>query len=296
VQADAEEAVERAPESAARLVLDSAAVERVGVRTSTLAAGELRPERRGYGLVLDPETLASALFERAAAEAALAASEREYERTRTLRRKDDNASQRELENARAVFRRDAIALEAARSRLLSGFGEALAGSDDLPRLVPELVARHDALVRIDLPGGQLLEGLPAAARVAPLGSPETVLPARVLGPAPTTDATFRGQGFLLLVEDVSLASGTALEGWLTLPGPARSGVLVPRAALLRHAGGAFVFVETGPHSFERRPVALERPLEDGWFVRGGVTKGEQVVVAGAQQLLSEQLRAGFEEE
>lgn len=279
-----------------RLLLDPAAVERAGLRTSALAAGELPPEHLGYGAVLDPTPLASALFGSAAAQAALEASGQEYERTRSLHEQDENASQRELDNARAVFRRDAIALEAARSLLVSSWGEALAASEELPHLVHELVARDAALVRINLPLGERIDGLPSAARVAPVAATDAALPARVLGPAPTTDPTLQGQGFLLLVEDRALAPGTALVGWLTRPGPARSGVVVPRAALLRRGGEVFVYVQSGPGSFERRAVELESPLAEGWFVGGGVSTGEQVVVAGSQQLLSEELRKHFEQD
>jgi len=43
----------------------------------------------------------------------------------------------------------------------------------------------------------------------------------------------------------------------------------PRAALLRHEGESFIYVQTGPESFTRRGVELERPLLDGWLVKEG---------------------------
>jgi hypothetical protein len=43
----------------------------------------------------------------------------------------------------------------------------------------------------------------------------------------------------------------------------------------------------------RKPVALDTPLDTGWFVAegGGVAAGDRLVVVGAQTLLSEEMKA-----
>jgi len=43
-------------------------------------------------------------------------------------------------------------------------------------------------------------------------------------------------------------------------------------------------------------VALDRPLEDGWFVGSGLKADAKVVTPGAQQLLSEELKGQGGEE
>ena len=48
--------------------------------------------------------------------------------------------------------------------------------------------------------------------------------------------------------------------------------------------------------FERKDVALERPLADGWFVEDGLQPKQKIVVTGAQQLLSEELKGPEGEE
>src|SRR5262249_56881007 len=108
--------------------------------------------------------------------------------------------------------------------------------------------------------------------------------AALLGVAPDTDPTTQGRGFLLLIERPPWQPGTALTGWLAVPGPSQAGVELPRAALLRHAGRVFVYGQTTDEAFARREIRRNRPTRDGWFVVDGLVAGERVVVTGAQQL------------
>jgi multidrug efflux pump subunit AcrA (membrane-fusion protein) len=123
-----------------------------------------------------------------------------------------------------------------------------------------------------------------------VGAPEDLTEAQYLGPAPSADPQFQGRGFLLLVKSDRLPPGTAVLAWLTVPGEKQSGVIVPHDALLRHEGGTFVYLQTADDTFRRQAVTLGRPDGNGWFVGQGFETQEQVVIVGAQQLLSEELR------
>jgi hypothetical protein len=88
-----------------------------------------------------------------------------------------------------------------------------------------------------------------------------------------------------------LPPGTAVIGWLQIPGEAQRGIIVPRAALLRHEGEIFVYVQIDEETFQRSKINLDRPVETGWFVRTGLSPNDKVVIVGAQQLLSEELKS-----
>jgi hypothetical protein len=273
-----------------RVRLTAGARERIGLRTLRLAPVE-RPEVvRGFGRVLDPAALAAPVYDREAARAAFEAAEREYHRVGTLQRDNTNASERDLEAARASFERERAALSTSEARVISVWGPQAAARADITALVQTLVARGAAVARIDLPLGVTLTGEPATARLAALAhrSAEPV-EAALLGPAPDTDPTIQGRGFLLLVERPPWPPGTALVGWLGPSAPPRRGVDVPDAAVVRHAGEAWVYVEGDDGSLVRRAVRLRHPTEDGWFVTDGLAAGEVVVVRGAQELLSAEL-------
>jgi hypothetical protein len=308
---------------------------RIGLQVAPLQAAQAPTEVRGFGRVLDPAPLAALVTEGAAAQAALQASTKEYERVKTLFSQNQNASARALETAEAAMNKDRVALESVQLRLLAGWGKEIASRQDLQAFVASLAARQAALIRADLPLGDRPKVPPSGGRVAPVGVPEDVIEAQILGPAPTTDPQTQTEGYLLLAKtdsgpqsqnsatgrgsptqdwvpkrgesrlgdpsalgapSPSLAPGAALVAYLAIPGPARSGVIVPREAVLRHEGGTFVYLQRDD-VFQRQAVILERPVGNGWFSDQNLKPQEKVVVVGAQQLLSEELRGqGGEEE
>ena len=266
-----------------------------GLKLAPLEAATLRPEARVYGRVLDSSSLVQSLSEIMTATSALDASQKELARLKMLAA-DQNTSARALETADATARRDQIALESAHMRLVSNWGKAVAGQNDLPAFIHTLASMETVLARLDLPFGSAAEGLPTGVRIAALAAEEKLLPAQLLGPAPSADPQVQGQGFLVHLKTASLPPGAALSGWLSLPGEEEKGVLVPRSALVRHEGEAFIYVQRSPGVFERREVELEHPLEKGWFVAEGLQAGESIVISGAQQLLSTELKGEGGEE
>ncbi len=274
----------------------------IGLKVAPLAAAEAPSEVKGFGRVLDPAPLAALVTEGASAQAALQASTKEYERVQTLFAQNQNASARALETAQAALNKDRIALESVQLRLLAGWGKEIASRVDLPALVASLAARQAALIRVDVPLGDGPPAPPVGARLAPAGAPDHVIEAQMLGPAPTTDPQSQTEGYLFLAQTDALAPGAAVVAWLAVPGPARSGVVIPREAVLRHEGQTFVYLQTREGVFQRQAVVLERPLGAGWFVPAGANDHsplqpqENVVVVGAQQLLSEELKGREGEE
>jgi hypothetical protein len=268
---------------------------RMGLKTEPLAAAQLPPEVRGYGHVLDPAPLAALLTEIASATAALQASTSEYERLKVLHQQGQNASTRALEMAQAALQRDRSLLESARMRLLAGWGKPVAARPDLTNLVNALVVQEAAVVRVDLPLSEALKAPPTGARFAPLSAPDDLTAGAYLGPAPSADPQMQGQGFLFLQKTNPLPPGAAVAAWLTIPGEPERGVTVPRAALVRREGGVFVYLQTTEERFERREVRLVHPIAGGWFVRTGLNPQDKVVVVGAQQLLSEELKSQISE-
>jgi len=295
--ADVPAADERAGSGSPVVRLDAATRERLGLEVAVLPAFELPDEVQGYGHLLDPAGLATPFYDREAARAAFEAADREYRRVQTLQRGNANASQRELEAARAALERDRAGLQTAKARLASVWGRPATARGDLGGLVRSLVARDVSVARIDLPLGADLHADPSGARLAAVGDPSAgTVAAKPIGPAPDADPTTQGRGFLLLVERAPWPAGATLAGWLAVPGPARTGVEVPRSALVRHAGRSYAYLQTADDRFARRDVTLDRPTEQGWFVSGGLAAGDRIVVTGAQQLLSAELAGSLGED
>ena len=107
------------------------------------------------------------------------------------------------------------------------------------------------------------------------------------------DTRVTDSGLTLLLTRFPDLEAVGLSG---AEGLTQTGTVLPSAALIRHEGEVFVYVQDGPETFRRKPVELARPEENGWFVRGGVRPGEAVVIVGAQQMLSEELKSKGGEE
>jgi hypothetical protein len=110
----------------------------------------------------------------------------------------------------------------------------------------------------------------------------------ILGPARTADPRLQSTGLLALVSGpmaMRMGSGTVAPATLAA-GPSATGVILPRAALLRTAGQTFAYVRQGPTAFARRAVVDAIPDPAGLFAPAGFQPGEPVVVKGAAELFA----------
>ena len=273
------------------LTLDAATAARVGLQIAPFAASQLAPETKAFGRVLDPAALATALAESVAAAGAADASQKDFQRIKTLA-EQNNASTRALQTAEAAAARDAAQAIAARVRLRAAWGEVIANSKDLGGMVESLAAGVSALVRLDLPAGEVLKSDPTGARVFALADESTPFETKFLGAAANVDAQTQGRGFFFLVTKPQgqFKPGGAVLGYIIAAGDALSGVLVPRAAVVHADGHAWVYLQTGAGAFTRKEISTTNALASGWFVRAPLAVGDEVVVVGAQQLLSEELK------
>jgi len=264
---------------------------KAGITVAPLESRELAREVKGYGHVIDLQPFFDLMAELRSAEAAQEASTKEYARVQALHTNDQNASARTVETAAAAVKRDQIQLEAIRTKLRIAWGTAFCKSDTA-RPVPCLTSL-DAVIQVDLPPGESLPSPPATARVQSPFDATRSAEARLLGPATTASANSPGQGLLFLLQSNSLElrPEMGVVAFLALEGPRLRGVVLPRSAIVRHQGQTWVFVQTDDQTFERRPVVLEHVLDEGWFIEATAAPTGNIVVSGAQTLLSEELRS-----
>ncbi len=271
--------------------MDDEAQGDIGIVVTNPVAMHLAPELKGYGRMVDPAPLAALGTELATAAAAYVASSNELTRLKTLAGQG-NASARALQTAEASARRDQIVIQSVRDRLALSWGREIAGRDDSMSFIQSLTSQEAALVRIDLPAGQSLKSPPAGARITTLKGDSAE--AEFLGMAAGIDPQTQSRGFIFLIKtnQLGLLSGEAVTGHLKLAGEPLSGVIIPRDAIVRTEGKSWIYVlNEGGEAFTRKEIALDRPVESGWFIEHGVSPGDYVVVTGAQTLLSEESKA-----
>ena len=202
----------------------------------------------------------------------------------------DATTSRAVQTAEAAVHRDEVAAAAVRAKLGTAYGRMLLDHEHLMESAQAFVAGQASLVRLDVPAGEPMKEQPTGAHLVSGPDAGDVIAAQLLGPAGGTDAQLQGQGFLLLVksEAARLTPGALITGFLRLPGEVEHGVTVPRSAIVRHEGEAFIYIATKDGEFTKKEIELEHATPGGWFVHEGLKAGEKVVVSGAQQLLSEE--------
>lgn len=277
------------------LHLDAAQLAQAGLQVAPPKIESVSAEVDAYGHVLDPVPLVTAAADLATARAALAASEKEFARTKSLHDSGDNASAQAVETAEAAAQRDRVQLDAARAKLAAAWGPELARRLDSASPADAFGATW-TLARLDLPPDESVAAHPATAKISLLVGPADWHDAEVLGPATAADPQLQGRGFLVLVRGTALPTGAALRALLPGTAAAQSLPVVLRSALVRNEGSVFVYVQTGEGVFDRRRVELGRALADGIAVTSGVGEHDRVVVVGAQQLLSTELGGGEQDD
>ena len=275
------------------VTLDAEAQKRIGLKAANPAAAQWQPEVRGYGRVLDPAPLAALTADLVQAHVAMETSQREFERLRTLA-EQNNASARALQAAEAAAKRDQVLVESLRTKLALGWGKAILERDDPPTFVGSLATGQQTLIRVDLPAGERLKSPPSSVRLVSVGDGERSITADFFDSAPTVDPQTQGAGFLFLIagKPSGFSPNAAVTGYVKVPGDSLNGVTIPRDAVIRYEGKAWVYLQTGDNEFTRREVPLDYPAEKGWFVPSGLTGKDRVIVGGAQTILSTELSSG----
>jgi len=277
-----------APALAAGVVLkiDAATQKRLAIATAPLAAANRSSVIRGFARAVDTVPLATLDADIATAASALAASQAEANRTRTLNAADQTVSKKAAEAAAAQARADGAKLALLRHRLGLEWGPSILSMGDARRgrLIADLAAGRATLVRIDSAAG--ISNLRGVATIDVGGG--GIARAAILGPARVGDPRLQSTGLLALVsgpQAMALGVGAVAPASIAA-GAGSQGVLIPRAALLRTAGQTFAYVRRDAASFERRPVAGGLSDPAGLFVATGFRPGEAVVVKGAAQLFA----------
>jgi hypothetical protein len=270
----------------AGVTIDADTQARIGLKTATLTPTQWQPQIHAVGSVVDPLAFLSAVTDLASAQAAAQMSTSELARTQKLA-DQNNASARTLETARAAATHDSLALASARAAFTAAWGPDLASRTDLMDFAGQLTSNDVALVKLSLPVGTILHPLPATAEIYLLAGETNPVPATLLGdlgidPAAQTQT-------LLYSTGQRMPRGASVTASLPVSGERVSGLVVPLSAVLRYVGLGWVYVQSGTNRFVRTQIPLDRLTDNGWFVTGGLSATDQVVITGAPTILSDEM-------
>ncbi len=267
-----------------------------------LAASTARPETTAYTTVIDLQPFfdlhnraTAARSNRQGARAQADASRAQYQRDYVLFKDNRNVSQKSLQDARAVMLADQAKLQAAEAAqnvldatLRQQFGAALASAATAPAsdLLQQLMSGHTEVLRVTLTAK---DGASAPAQISIDGLDGRLVAARKLSASPQIDPSIQGSPYFYAIDSI-LPVGTRTTAHIPLKGKGRQGLLIPENAVIWYGGQQWAYVKTAADRFTRRYMPSALAVDGGFVVTNGFRAGDEVVIRGAQLLLSEELR------
>ena len=285
------------------ITLDAETQQKIGLATTPVAATQQTEELQLFGNVVDVQELAALENQVAAARGqmeqarAKATFDRaELARLRTLNADNKNVSDRAVQEvASAVAGDDAgiaaanAALQAAVSTATQRFGAVVANAlMTQSQLYRDLISMRQMLVQIALP-----PGTPPPQTLSIVASDAGSVPARFLSVAPRVDPRLQGATYFYVAPGGRLAAGMNVVAHFAGSHKA-AGVTVPSDAVVTFEGKSWIYFRRDATHFVRREISVAAPSQGGFFVTN-IPPGTPVVTNGAQQLLSEEMRAQLHE-
>lgn len=234
-------------------------------------------------------------------QASVDVSAKEYQRLKKLYDRNQDTSQKSVEAAQGVLRADRASLVAARQDLAlqkfavqQSWGPTVAGwVKNGGKKLDQVLGQRLLLVQVTLPPERAFH---APERIALSTSSGEIVEGRYISPLPRTQPmTQRASLLYAATSRPSLAPGMNLIARLP-EGSIRRGIVIPHSAIVWWQGNAWAYQRLHATHFIRKIVSTKTPLPNGYFVISGFKPGDQIVVRGAQLLLSEEFRSEIQPE
>lgn len=290
------------------ITLSRASQQQAGIATAPLPPSAHDAHVSSFGTVVSLDTLIdlrtrylSARSDADAARGALAHSKREHARLAQLNLDNRNISDRAVAIAEAAMKADAARLAASegtagnvRDAMRQQWGETFAAwatQHASGNALHRLLRQDDVLLQIMLPIRENTPGQGARLAIRAAGSNAAPIQATFVSAAPHTDPTIQGKTFFYSAPAGGLRAGMRVTATLSDQKQRTQGLVVPASAIVWFANQAWAYQKQGDNRFVRRPVKTDVETAEGWFNPAGyLNPGDEVVVTGAQLLLSEEFK------
>ena len=300
---------------AATLIVPVTSQQQSGIQTAQLKTVQHQSTTASFATVEAIDSLVdlrarylAALADGNSIHATIASNQQHVKRLQLLNQDDKNVSDRTLQEAVAALNADQAKL-AASSTLARGlydsmsqqWGKTLANWASQTKARSELLPllqNREVLLRVTLPFG-VTPNKNTSLQITQIGESTLLAKAHFVSEAPQADSTIQGKTYFYLASANNLRTGMRLSARLDAQKQASSGVIVPHEAVVWFSNQAWVYQKVksekaGADKFIRRLISTEIEIESdaisGWYNTTGFVAGDELVISGAQLLLSEELK------
>ena len=223
----------------------------------------------------------------------------QYQRLKTLNADDKNVSDQVVQEALAAVNADKAKVSASQLQLINlqnsvklQWGEALAkliADSKLPPHLQHLQNKNNVLVQISLPLTAPTPHANSTISITPLNEASTKITAVYVSPATQSDITGIGKTFYYSAPADLLRIGARVNVLVAPSRDSAQGVIIPSSAVVWYGGKPWAYFKQGSEQFVRKPVSADTEQDGGWFNQN-FSADSEVVVSGAQLLLSEEFK------
>ncbi|MGH8208457.1 MAG: hypothetical protein ACREU6_02470, partial [Steroidobacteraceae bacterium] len=277
-------------DSDSTVVLTPELTKRLGITTTPAQAITFTPGAEGFGVVLSHDPIAQVAADLDTATAAARQSHAALERMQHLAGGPGALGADALESATKQTAADQAALTLARRKLTATLGLQFPGRGaETGGVLAALANGTFKLARVTFPPGSLTGATPHGLRLfsAESDAAQAAWTASTIWDAPQ-DPNIPGRSVFALLRRADIPEGARLQA-LPVSESGVPGVLIPAAAVVVSNGRYWCYLRRSANSFERTPIAIDRPLAQGYFVAADrVAPGDEIVTAAAGLLLARQ--------
>ena len=292
------------------VALSPATQQNSGIQTALLQSSQHASNIEYLGSVVSIDGLAelrarywAAKAESQVIQASSANNSSEYQRLKTLNADDKNVSDSALATAESALKSNQTRLQVSEtaansivSTMRQQWGDALTKMATQKAANKPLLDKNVALVQILFPLDAEEPTASARLMISVADSPNNKgASASFLSPSANTDATRQGKTYYYLVTDNTMRVGTRVKASpIKSTNALADGVVIPNSAVVWYAGKPWAYFkqgrnQAGQNQFVRKPISAEVEVDGGWFNRG-LSADSEIVLNGAQLLLSEEFK------
>ncbi|NOQ35064.1 MAG: hypothetical protein GQ569_04125 [Methylococcaceae bacterium] len=291
--------------------MDEDAQEITGLETLTLKSIKYAPELLVQGKALNIEPLLNlryqyltTLAQTGGLKAQAKNTQKNFARMQKLR-KEVGIATRNLQAEQAKWASDKASLSSSHYQLsylknsaINQWGDKITAQtlNNSSSTFNKLLNGQGALLKISLPPDNRFDESIKTIFISPSANRQQAVKAVFIAPSPQVDNFTQKRQYFFKTDAATIKAGMLLSAWIPLQQQAQTGVMIPASALIWHLGEALVFVKVDEEHFSHRPLSVYQKTAEGYFVTDKLKADDEVVIVGAQMLLSQEFRGQIPDE